>query len=62
VQRLVLQPLGMQNTSIALNEHEAHQLVTGYDEGGKPTPPWTFDAMAGAGAYRSTIEAMARIL
>jgi hypothetical protein len=52
----------MQNTSIALNEHEAHQLVTGYDEGGKPTPPWTFDAMAGAGAYRSTIEAMARIL
>ena len=52
----------MQNTSIALNEHEAHQLATRRDEGGKPTPPWTFDAMAGAGAYRSTIEDMACFL
>lgn len=62
VQRLVLQPLGMQNTGIALNEHEASQLATGRDESGKPTPPWSFDAMAGAGAYRSTIEDMARFL
>jgi CubicO group peptidase (beta-lactamase class C family) len=62
VQRLVLQPLGMKNTSIALNEHEASQLATGRDESGKPTPPWSFDAMAGAGAYRSTIEDMARFL
>jgi len=62
VQRLILQPLGMQHTSITLAEGAAAQLVSGRDHTGAPTPPWTFDALAGAGAYRSTIEDMARFL
>lgn len=62
VQRLILRPLGMTNTSIALTPEQARQLVPGRDPDGKVSAPWTFGALAGAGAYRSTIEDMVTLL
>jgi CubicO group peptidase (beta-lactamase class C family) len=62
VQRLLLEPLGMRETRIVLDAGAARQLVPGRDAEGQPSPPWTFGALGAAGAYRSTIEDMARFL
>lgn len=62
MQRLLLAPLRMEQTTIVLDSAVAHQLVPARDEEGAPASPWTFGALAGAGAYRSTIEDMAAFL
>lgn len=49
----ILDPLGMQRT----DPFGATPPVPGF-RGGRPTPPWTFGALQGAGAIRSTIDDM----
>ena len=49
----VLRPLGMTST-IATGEAAAADTSARGHRGGKPVPAWTFDALAGAGAVRST--------
>jgi CubicO group peptidase (beta-lactamase class C family) len=61
-QRLLLAPLGMSHTTITLEPTVSRQLVPARDEQGAPASPWTFGALGGAGAYRSTIEDMAAFL
>lgn len=58
-------PLGMEGTVVAapvaaplLDDH----VATGHDATMRPVPFWRFDALAGAGALRSTAEDMLRFL
>ncbi len=54
---LIAGPLGMQDTRIALSRRMQENLATGHHEGSH-MPGWHFDAMAGAGAIRSTASDM----
>nr|WP_237534585.1 serine hydrolase [Streptomyces sp. SID3343] len=54
VTREVIEPLGLTDTVLTLDRDQAARMAQGYVEAGKPTPPWTFDAFAGAGGLRST--------
>lgn len=62
VQSRVLQPLGLAETWIAVPESEARRFVPGTSAGGDPTPPWSFDVLAGAGAWRSTPRDMVKLV
>lgn len=62
VTRRLLAPLGMTETVMTLTPALRARVAPGHDEGGAPVPLWDFDAMAGAGALRSTISDMARYL
>jgi CubicO group peptidase (beta-lactamase class C family) len=59
----VLDPLGMKQTSLALTGAvAAANMAPGHDEKGAPVPNWTFDAIAPAGALRSSAREMALFL
>jgi len=59
----VLAPLGLTRTTLALTGAKASDdLAPGFDEKGRPAANWTFDAMAPAGALRSSAREMARFL
>jgi CubicO group peptidase (beta-lactamase class C family) len=62
VKTRVLAPLGLAETWIAVPEAEARRVVPGTTAGGEPTPAWTFDVLAGAGAWRSTPRDMAKLV
>jgi CubicO group peptidase (beta-lactamase class C family) len=47
-------PLGMKSTTIALGDDLRARLAPGHDREGKRAANWDFDALAGAGALRST--------
>jgi len=54
----ILEPLGMTATTLDVPP----AMAQGYTEAGTPTPPWTFDALAGAGAVKSTARDMVKYL
>jgi CubicO group peptidase (beta-lactamase class C family) len=54
VRRRVLQPLGLKDTTITLSAEQRRRMATAHDDGLQPVPWWDFDALAGAGAIRST--------
>lgn len=54
IQERLLGPLGMTATRIG-SCGEASPTVQGFRKG-KPTPPWTFGALEGAGGLRSTVD------
>jgi CubicO group peptidase (beta-lactamase class C family) len=59
----VLDPLGMAQTTLGMTGTAAPaNMAPGHDEKGVPTPIWTFDAMAPAGALRSSAREMALFL
>lgn len=47
-------PLGMTDTVVKLSAAQRARFPQGYDEKHSPVPAWDFDALAGAGAIRST--------
>jgi len=55
---LVWAPLGMTHTAITLSPWMQAHLVLGHDEQGNVVPNWDLDALAGAGAIRSTANDM----
>lgn len=57
----VLDPLGMRDTAIALSEEQKRRLAPGHARGAAVSN-WDLDALAGAGAVRSTITDMAKLL
>lgn len=57
----VLDPLGMHDTAITLSADQRARLAPGH-AGGKPAHNWDLDALAGAGAVRSTAADMAKLL
>lgn len=52
-------PLEMSDTVVALDAEQTKRFVPGFS-GEEPARPWTFQAMAGAGALRSTAEDLVR--
>jgi serine-type D-Ala-D-Ala carboxypeptidase/endopeptidase len=58
----LLEPLDMRNTAIALTPEMKEHLVQGYNENGRATPIWTFNALAGAGAFNSDAEDMMKFI
>jgi serine-type D-Ala-D-Ala carboxypeptidase/endopeptidase len=58
----ILQPLGMTMSGTALTGPMRAHLAFGHDDTGTPASNWGFDALAGAGAIRSTANDMLRYL
>lgn len=58
VRERILAPLGMSDTTITLGGGLAERFATAHDEKLKPTGPWDFTGLAGAGAIRSTARDM----
>lgn len=56
----VLRPLGMTETAVTLGPALRARLAPGHDATGAEVKGWTFDALASAGALRSTAADMAR--
>lgn len=55
-------PLAMKDTAVALTEDMKKRLAPGHDADLNPAPNWDLDALAGAGAIRSTVADMSRFL
>ena len=62
VREKLLLPLGMTNTVVTLSTVHRARLAHGHDHKGAPTGNWDFDALAGAGAFRSSAADMMRFL
>jgi serine-type D-Ala-D-Ala carboxypeptidase/endopeptidase len=58
----ILKPLGMTMTGSALTDAMRARLAPGHDDMGKAAKSWDLDALAGAGALRSTANDMLRYL
>jgi serine-type D-Ala-D-Ala carboxypeptidase/endopeptidase len=58
----ICRPLGMDDTRITLDPSQKLRLARPFKKGGEPTSPWVFDALAGAGALRSTADDMLRFV
>ena len=58
VRARILDPLGMDNTAIALTDPMAARMAHGHTATGMPTSNWDFPALAGAGALRSDVNDM----
>jgi CubicO group peptidase (beta-lactamase class C family) len=55
VKTRIAKPLGMQSTHISLTPETTARLAIGHAYGLEPTPNWDLGALAGAGAFRSTV-------
>ena len=55
-------PLGMNETRITLTPEMKSLLAQGYNDEGEPVPIWTFTALAGAGAFNSSISDMLQFI
>jgi D-alanyl-D-alanine-carboxypeptidase/D-alanyl-D-alanine-endopeptidase len=62
VRKRIFEPLGMTSTSITLSVDQKNRLAPGYDATLKPVKNWDLDALAGAGAIRSTANDMLKFL
>jgi D-alanyl-D-alanine-carboxypeptidase/D-alanyl-D-alanine-endopeptidase len=62
VRRRILEPLGMTSSSVTLSESQKARLAIGHDEGLSPVKNWDLDALAGAGALRSTANDMLKFI
>ena len=51
-------PLGLTDTAVKLSPEQARRFEQGYDAQHHPAHPWSLDALAGAGAIRSTASDM----
>jgi len=54
----VTDPLGLKDTAIALNPEQQPRFIQGHDGDHQPARAWDLDALAGAGAIRSTASDM----
>ncbi|MBX3562549.1 MAG: beta-lactamase family protein [Sphingomonas sp.] len=58
VRERITRPLGMDDTAIDLAADQRVRLATGHDAALRPTGPWDFPTLAGAGALRSSVDDM----
>ncbi|MFN0164871.1 MAG: serine hydrolase domain-containing protein, partial [Bryobacteraceae bacterium] len=54
VQETVAGPLGLRDTAVSLSPEQQSRMIQAYDARHRPVAPWELDALAGAGAIRST--------
>lgn len=62
LQRIILDPLAMKETALALSAELKPRLVEGNSPKGEPTSSWDFDAFAPAGGLRSTANDLLRFI
>jgi CubicO group peptidase (beta-lactamase class C family) len=62
LEKRVFGPLGMRSSSTQLDDAMRSHLATGHDETGKAVGNWSFAALAGCGAIKSTATDMLRYL
>ena len=62
VKQRILDPLGMSMSGTSFTQAMRAHLAPGHDENGKPAANWDLNALAGAGAIRSTANDMLRYL
>jgi len=62
LQQRILGPLEMDHTGVALTDWQEDRLAPPHVAGGDPSYRWDFDALAGAGAIRSTAADLLRFL
>jgi D-alanyl-D-alanine-carboxypeptidase/D-alanyl-D-alanine-endopeptidase len=62
VRKRILEPLGMNDTSISLTPELKARMAAGYDPALEPAKKWDFDALAGCGALRSTANDLLKFL
>jgi serine-type D-Ala-D-Ala carboxypeptidase/endopeptidase len=62
VRSRILEPLGMTSSSVTLSESQKKRLAIGHNQGLDPVKNWDLDALAGAGALRSTANDMLKFL
>ena len=62
VRRRILDPLEMNDTAMTLSDALKKRLAVGTDASLRPVKNWGFDALAGAGALRSTANDMLKFL
>ena len=62
VRSRVLEPLGMKDTTVTLSAAQKERLASGYSASLVPVKNWDLDALAGAGALRSTAADMLKFL
>lgn len=62
VRARVLEPLGMRDTAVTLSADQKRRLATGHNADLVPVKNWDLDAIAGAGALRSTANDMLKFL
>ena len=55
VEEIICTPLGMKGTAEHLSPSLQSRFVSVYNEDGKQTTPWDFDALAACGSLRSTV-------
>jgi serine-type D-Ala-D-Ala carboxypeptidase/endopeptidase len=60
LQERILGPLGMTSSTTRIDKTDAATRARGHTAGGDVTSDWTLDALAGAGALRSTSRDMAK--
>jgi serine-type D-Ala-D-Ala carboxypeptidase/endopeptidase len=58
----ILGPLGMTSTAMTLGPHLQGRLAHGHDRALEPVANWDWDVLAGAGAFRSTVNDLLRFL
>jgi CubicO group peptidase (beta-lactamase class C family) len=54
----ITEPLGLKDTAIKLSREQESRLAQGHSAQHRPARPWNMDALAGAGAIRSTANDM----
>jgi CubicO group peptidase (beta-lactamase class C family) len=54
LKRLVLEPLGLRETTMVLTPDQQRRFISGYTVDLRPARAWELDSLAGAGAIRST--------
>ena len=62
VRERILEPLGMNHTSITLNEDMQYRLAKGHDREGNVVSNWNIPTLAGAGALRSDMTDMLKFI
>ena len=63
VRDLLCTPLGLSDTTaVRLSEEQERRLIPGHSARGVTVPGWTFPALPGAGAVRSTVPGLLRFL
>ena len=62
VHEKLIAPLEMRHTAITLTPEMREHVAQGYTEKDAPCSLWTFRALAGAGAYNSSVEDMMRLI
>lgn len=62
IRRRILDPLGMKSTTVKLSPELEKRMATGHDAQLHPVKNWDLDALAGAGAIRSTANDMLKFL